>query len=136
MIVAKLLRYALSVLFLFSALTKLFALKSVSRSLLAANLVPSYEFGYKMGIVLIAIEALAAIALLFKSWRAGASISLILTSLFVGYGVWRIRAGIGVPCSCFGAILSLSPIQSSILALASWGVSAILVQMVWRPLEI
>lgn len=59
---------------------------------------------------LVLAEAMTAVLLLRKGTRAaGMCAAIALSSAFIGFAVWRLSANIGVPCSCFGALLKIPP---------------------------
>lgn len=121
--VSLILTYLLASLLMWASVAKATYIQQFQDSLLASYLVPRSVVA-PFSVAMIAIEAIIAVALILPKTRSvGSTASLLLSGLFVGYGMWRLLQNIGVPCSCFGPFLSLTPLQSLIVAFFTFIVS-------------
>ncbi len=96
--------------------------RTLEVSMLVPNaLVPAVAVG------IIAVEAATGIGLTIPRFSyAFAKVAVMLSSLFVGYGFWRVIKQISPPCSCFGPILNLPPAGSVALSLSTFVVAGYL----------
>lgn len=126
--------YLIAAVFAVTATLKILSfdetLGSIDKSLIVPpSLVPT------VGVLVVASEILIVILLLAKrTRRLGLSLALGLSSIFVGYAVWRQKMGVIAPCACFGKLFLMTPIQSGLLALALAVGSAILLNQA-RPVS-
>ncbi len=99
-------RLGLAVMFLFAAGAKLYTLKDFVANL--SNLVPD-RFTWPVAVVVIAAEVIAAALLLLpRTARLGATVSAVLLVGFASYALYYVYALHGEPleCGCFGGIIA------------------------------
>ena len=109
--VARISRFFLAALFLFTAGAKLAIIKAFNENV--AQLVSSSGFDYKrwswpVTIAVIAIEILVALLLLIpRTIRVGAVLAALLLMFFAGYALYYVYVLNGEPleCGCFGGII-------------------------------
>lgn len=77
------------------------------------------------------IEILIAFALAIPRFRVlGLRSAVWMYAFYAAYNGWRIIRGIGVPCSCFGPLFTISPAAVLALDLAFFGLSIFLLRRI------
>lgn len=112
-------RLLLAGVFATAATAKLHNFSQLERTLDASRLVPN-GFSQILGQGLIAFELVTALGLVVpflqpvlqktSLWSA-----MFLSATFLSYSVWRGMQHIAAPCSCFGALFTMTPLQSMLI---------------------
>jgi uncharacterized membrane protein YphA (DoxX/SURF4 family) len=107
-----LLRSLLAFVFLVAGAVKIYSIDQARDTIATAHLVPPGS-EQAVAVILIALELAAGIGLLIPNhYRASLYLALGLSSLFTSFSVWKWYRDIPIPCSCFGPLFKLTPIQS------------------------
>ena len=115
----------LSLVFLTAAVAKTQSFRELEATLAASKLVPVL-LTTQAGVFLVVTEYLLAVLLLLPITRRPAlHAATILVSVFLAYSTWRWMQGIGVPCTCFGALFKMHLWQSILLNVGLLSVCAI-----------
>jgi len=68
--------------------------------------------------VIVVAEFAIGVGLMTRRARAAAARALVVLScMFITYSLWRSLAAIPEPCSCFGALFRMSPLQAGMVDL-------------------
>lgn len=101
--------------FLSAAVSKTSRFSEFQATLMASRLIPQLAVVVFARCIIIAELALS-IALLSAATRKVSLWGLIfLVSIFLSYNAWRWIENIAVPCTCFGLLFNITPLQSVFL---------------------
>ena len=107
----------LAIVFGTAAAAKIQGFNNFESTLVASLLVPQgwTRFG---AVLIVTLEVVLTIGLFIQTLRKS-SLQLLaaMVSVFIGYSLWRGLQHIPIPCHCFGALFTLTPIQSLLLNL-------------------
>ncbi len=100
-------------------------------STLVASLLVSQGWTRFGAVLIVTLEVVLTIGLFIPTLRKS-SLQLLaaMVSVFIGYSFWRGLQQIPIPCHCFGALFTMTPLQSLLLNLG------LLSLMIWVLLKI
>lgn len=105
----------LALVFGTAAIAKIQGFNDFESTLVASLLVPLgwTRFG---AVLIVTLEIVLTIGLFIPALRKS-SLQLLagMVSVFISYSLWRGLQHIPVPCHCFGALFTMSPLQSLLL---------------------
>lgn len=106
----------LAALFGVSGVAKVRALENLQLTL-QRDLFLSGTQAAPIALALVAAEIGVTVLLILPSKRnLGLQGAMILSSTFMSFGFWRLWSGVTTPCSCFGLLLTMTPVQSIALS--------------------
>ena len=107
----------LAIVFGTAAAAKIQGFNDFESTLVASLLVPQgwTRFG---AVLIVTLEVVLTIGLFIPTLRKS-SLQLLaaMVSVFIGYSLWRGIQHIPLPCHCFGALFTMTPLQSVLLNL-------------------
>lgn len=125
---------ALITVWLVAAVAKALSFAAVVRTVERAAMVPAGWETVVSALVIFA-EVLIAFGMLLPRTRVGASYaSAGLSSVYVGYAVWRVYMNIPVACECFGALFKTGPVAELCVSGLLCVVSLLVIESC-KPLE-
>ena len=105
----------LAIVFGTAAAAKIQGFNDFESTLVASLLVPQgwTRFG---AVLIVTLEVVLTLGLFIPTLRKS-SLQLLaaMVSVFIGYSFWRGLQHIPIPCHCFGALFTMTPLQSLIL---------------------
>jgi hypothetical protein len=107
----------LALVFGTAAAAKIQGFNNFESTLIASLLVPQgwTRFG---AVLIVTLEVVLTLGLFIPTLRKSSlQILAAMVSVFIGYSLWRGLQHIPIPCHCFGALFTMSPLQSVLLNL-------------------
>lgn len=119
----RLIRYSIAALFLVAVIAKCRAFYQVVAMVKVSGLFPA-DMAVPVAYAIPAMELILVLVLLLPSAKMvqlSSAATIGVCSLFLTFSIWRGLNGIKAPCSCFGILFRMSPIEAILLNLAILG---------------
>ena len=117
--------FILALVFGTAAAAKIQGFNNFESTLVASLLVPQgwTRFG---AVLIVTLEVVLTIGVFIPTLRKSSlQLLAVMVSVFIGYSIWRGLQHIPIPCHCFGALFTMTPVQSLSLNLV------LLIVVVW-----
>jgi protein-disulfide isomerase len=128
-LLSALLVFFLAVTLWTAAYVKTFAFHEFEQVLTFSRLIPAW-LARSIAVLIMTLEyGLPLLLAMPRTRTAGLLGTTGLFTAFAAYSAWRIVARVGVPCTCFAGLFTLSPVTTLLLDLGSLAVCGILLAM-------